>query len=225
MPPAVLLRWAVDAQGPGAEHHIRAAQRVFGAPRPRADAQRQSRGRRALRHDPASAAPRLRRAPRHQAAQLRVGPARRDQAHLAARGLRPRPVPLPVLRRAEAPHRRPRRAALQGRRRRLGQRRHLVRARAICARATACCRPTACVWPASRGRPSHSALCSWRSTTSTTRGGRTCPGPARPPSPAPPARHGGRAGGAFVRRLRPSLRPACRDRAASPPGRPRRSPR
>ena len=66
--------------------------------------------------------------PRHPAAQLRRGAARRPQTHLAAGRLCPRRVPLPVLRRPEAPHRRPRRAALKGRRRRLGQRRHLVRA-------------------------------------------------------------------------------------------------
>ena len=90
-------------------------------------------------------------------------------AHLAARRLRARPAPLPVLRQRPAPHRGPRRAALQGRRRHVGQPRHLVRALQPQEGRPAAARRRPAPDAASRGRRSRrpSSTCTW--TTSTRR--------------------------------------------------------
>ena len=94
----------------------------------------------------------------HPAADLRAHPARRPPAQdHPPRGVRPRPLDLPVLRpRARQPHRRPRDPALEGRRLRRGTTSSPAARPATGARATACPgRPTWCRVTAPEGAQLH----------------------------------------------------------------------
>src|SRR4029453_15649755 len=97
----MVSRWYLSAQraaSPGSERQLRAAQRLYGAARPRARLQGEGGGHRAARPAAALGDRQLRLAARDPARPLRPRAARDPAEDLAPRALRPRRLALRLLR-------------------------------------------------------------------------------------------------------------------------------